>query len=274
MKILSWNVNGLRSIQKKGDLDRVIRTYDPDVICLQEIKCDDATARTILAEYCGNAYEYKHVIIHASTCKKGGYAGVALISKIQITEFSTGFQRLDSNNSAAFKDEGRLIVAKTEHNIAIVCCYTPNSKPRLERLNERITKWEPLFKRLIKSLIDSHSNIVIVGDLNVAPEDIDIFSPKGHHKSPGFTTEERSAFKKGLLSDLHLVDGFRHLHPKKTEVYTYWSYLGGARNRNKGWRIDHGIVSKPLVNRLADFTILDDVYGSDHCPILIAISAG
>ncbi len=269
MKILSWNVNGLRSIQKKGDLARVIQTYNPDIVCLQEIKCDDATAKGILAEYCKNGYNYKHVLIHASTCKKGGYAGVAMLSKTEITDFSTGFQRLETT---AFIEEGRLVIAKTEQKLVIVCCYTPNSKPRLERLNERITKWEPLFKRLIKSLIESDKNVVVVGDLNVAPEDIDIFSPKGHHKSPGFTAEERGAFKDGLLSDLNLVDGFRHLHPNTTDAYTYWSYLGNARNRNKGWRIDHGIISKPLVNRLVQFTILDDIHGSDHCPILMTFS--
>lgn len=269
MKILSWNVNGLRSIQKKGDLTRVIRTYCPDIICLQEIKCDEATARSILEEYCKNVYGYKHVLIHASTCKSGGYAGVAMLSKAKIADFSIGFESLEMT---AFREEGRLIVAKTVQKVAVVCCYTPNSKPRLERLNERITKWEPLFKRLVKSLIDSEKDVVVVGDLNVAPEDIDIFSPKGHHKSPGFTPEERTAFKDGLLSDLQLVDGFRYLHPKATDVYTYWSYLGGARNRNRGWRIDHGIVSKPFVNRLAEFAVLQDVYGSDHCPILMTFS--
>jgi exodeoxyribonuclease III len=268
MKVVSWNVNGLRSIHKKGDLTRLIETSAPDILCLQEIKCDEATARSILAVY----GMYKHIIIHASTCKKGGYAGVALLSKVKITNFSTGFSNSKiGGDQQLFKDEGRLVVAKTADNIVIVCCYTPNSKPKLERLNERTTRWEPLFYKLIKSLLATDENVVIVGDLNVAPEDIDIFSPKGHHKSPGFTTEERCAFK-NLLGELKLIDGFRHLHPKETGVYTYWSYLGAARIRNKGWRIDHGIISKSMTSRLSKFTVMNDVLGSDHCPILLTFS--
>lgn len=264
MKILSWNVNGLRSIQKKGDLPQAIKSYDPDIVCLQEIKCNEVTALAILAEYSA----YKHVVVHASSCKQGGYAGVAIMSKMRIVDHSKGFSGIASN---AFEDEGRLIVAKLETDVSLICCYTPNSKPRLERLKERVSSWEPLFRNLIKSVTSGGSEkLVLVGDLNVAPEDIDIFNPKGHHKSPGFTDEERNAFKTMLL-DLHLVDGFRHLHPRAI-AYTYWSYLGKARDRNKGWRIDHGILSQSMAKLLTKFDVLDTVVGSDHCPILLTFS--
>jgi exodeoxyribonuclease III len=260
MKILSWNVNGLRSIDKKETLALAIKTYDPDIVCLQEIKCDEATAHTILRQYA----TYEYVIVHASTCKKGGYAGVAIMSRIRIIPSPNRMK------SKAFEEEGRLIIGKLDNNVSLICCYTPNSKPRLERLKERVTDWEPTFKRLIRSVAAANERIILVGDLNVAPEDIDIFNPKGHSKSPGFTNEERGAFRT-LLHDLHLVDGFRYLHPNATDVYTYWSYLGKARDRNKGWRIDHGIISDSLVKHLAQFRVLDTVLGSDHCPVFLEI---
>jgi exodeoxyribonuclease-3 len=256
MRVLSWNVNGLRSIfSKASTLQNLLAEFDPDVLCLQEIKCDAQTAQQLLSQVMPNVY--------VSISQKKGYAGVALCSKIPATRVREGFP-----DTTEFSHEGRLLTAEFAGGVTVCCVYTPNSKPKLERLDERVNSWEPMFRDYTANLHKGTKHVVVIGDLNVAPEAVDVHDPKRLVTSPGFTPQEREAFA-ALTHKTRLVDAFRALHQDAKEVFTYWSYLGRSRERNKGWRIDLALVSEATQKRLKRCEVLSEVMGSDHCPLFL-----
>ncbi len=256
MRVLSWNVNGLRSIFSKDSMiQKLVAEFDPDVVCLQEIKCDAHTAEQLLSQVMPYVY--------VSASQKKGYAGVALCSKTPATRVREGFP-----DTGEFSHEGRLLAAEFVGGVTVCCVYAPNSKPKLERLEERVNSWEPLFLDYATLLQKGAKHLVVIGDLNVAPEAVDVHDPKRLVTSPGFTPQEREAFAT-LIQKTRLRDAFRALHPDAKDVYTYWSYLGRSRERNKGWRIDLALVSEATQKKLKKCEVLSEVKGSDHCPLLL-----
>ena len=266
MKIVSWNVNGIRSViakskdgtrnqsnQSNQSQDNVLKCLicevAPDVICLQELKCSDEHT-SILDQY-KNTHPY--IYTHCASNTRG-YSGVALMSNFAaIQVVKTG------------GPEGRIIAAEFDKFI-VVSCYTPNSKRQLERLDERINKWEPMFREFITTL--ATKTIIIMGDLNVVRSIQDIYKPKP--SSPCCTIEEQNAFQT-LLIECELTDTFRALNPT-ARAYTYFSNFANSRAKNNGWRLDYALVSNCLVDRVTASTILSDYYGSDHVPIMIELN--
>lgn len=273
VQIISWNVNGIRSINTKGKdgkkhtdnvsesvLQSIIATHNPDIICLQEIKCSLSNEK----DFDMYRSDYKHIYMNCSSARKG-YSGVAVLTKKPPLNVSYGFEKLTT--AYTFDQEGRMLTLEYE-NMFVICCYTPNSKPKLERLDERTNVWEPAFRKYVM-LLQSTKPVVIVGDLNVAPTENDIHTTKGHARSAGFTKEERGAFAE-LVKECDLVDAFRKLHPNERR-YTYFSNFAKSRERNAGWRIDFTLVSKKLGNKVEKSEMLSDYYGSDHVPILLTM---
>jgi exodeoxyribonuclease III len=262
MILISFNINGIRSNNNNKEynaLQTIINEYNPDVISLQEIKCSSCH----LNEF--QKYEnYPYIVINPAKSKKG-YSGTAMMSKTKPLNIYLDFDFLDTKLDFDFINEGRVITLEFD-KYYVVSCYVPNSKSKLERLEERTDTWEPLMRKYINKL-QKLKPVVLCGDLNVAHQNIDIFNHKGHSKSAGFTNEERDEFTK-LLKECNLVDTFRELYPEEKK-YTYWSYFGNSRTNNKGWRIDYFLISKTL--KLSNSLILDHIYGSDHCPILLEI---
>lgn len=257
MKLISWNVNGLRSIDKKGDLDAFIASEDPDIIGLQEIRCDDQCAATLLKKH---KDRYPYIYYNTSKARKG-YAGTAVLSKIKPTNVL--YDIPESFEPGSANHEGRVIVCLFPAFVFLTV-YTPNSGGELKRHTYRTDTWDHAFKAYIKTL---GNKVIVCGDLNVAKESIDIYNAKGNQKSAGFTTEERNSFS-SILSDCELEDTFRALHPQ-TVQYTYWSNFNNSRTNNRGWRIDYFLVKNvPYVK--AD--VYDKVMGSDHAPVMLELS--
>jgi len=249
MKIVSWNVNGLRACVKKGFMD-FYNNSDYDVICLQEIKMlreqadFDLSARN---EYWNSAL-------------RKGYSGTAVFSKQRpISErYGIGIAEHDT--------EGRVVTLEYD-GFFLVNCYTPNSKHELLRLDYRM-EWEDAFADYLKAL-EAAKPVILVGDLNVAHKEIDLANPKTNTRNPGFTPQERG--KMTALLERGFVDTFRHFYPDRTDAYTWWSPMSGARERNVGWRIDYVITSESIISKITDSFILSDIHGSDHCPVGIEI---
>ena len=248
MKLVSWNVNGLRACLGKGFLDYCTQE-NADVICLQETKLQPEQAVFELHGY--HRYFY--------SAEKKGYSGTAILTKQAPLSVRYGLG-LDEHDH-----EGRLITAEYPE-FYLVCCYTPNSQDGLKRLDYRM-QWEDALHAYLLRL-DAEKPVVYCGDLNVAHEEIDIKNPKTNHKNAGFTDEERNSFKENLLA--YFVDTYRTLYPEKVE-YSWWSYRFKAREKNAGWRIDYWLVSPELKDKIVDAKILTDVYGSDHCPVQLDI---
>ena len=252
MKLISWNVNGIRAVLRKNLFLPFVADHDPDVICLQETK---AHPQQVELELPSHPYQYWH------SAEKKGYAGTAIFSKREPVSVSYGI------GVASFDSEGRLVAAEF-NDFYVVSVYVPNSKRDLSRLDER-QEWDHAFLAHLKGL-DKHKPVVFSGDFNVAHTEIDLARPKeneGHH---GYTREERSGFE-GFVS-AGFIDTFRRLHPDEGHQYTWWRQMGGARERNVGWRIDYVMISAALLPRLESASILSDVYGSDHCPVGITWS--
>jgi len=249
MKIISWNVNGLRACVKKGFLDFYSQDYD--VICLQEIK--------MMKEQADFSLEGRHEFWNSAQRK--GYSGTAIFSKKEpvSVRYGIGIEEHDT--------EGRVVTLEFDE-FFLVNCYTPNSKHELLRLDYRM-QWEDAFADYLKAL-EADKPVVLVGDLNVAHNEIDLANPKTNTKNPGFTPHERS--KMTALLARGFVDTFRFLYPDRTEAYTWWSPMSNARERNVGWRIDYVIVSEAIIDKVADSFILSDVLGSDHCPVGIDLN--
>ena len=250
MKLVSWNVNGLRSCLTKGFLEYV-KNEDPDVICLQETKLQPEQAVFELEGY--HRYFY--------SAEKKGYSGTAVLTRQEPLSVVFGF------GDDIHRHEGRVITAEYP-DFYLVCCYTPNSQDGLKRLDYRM-QWEDDLRAYLMEL-DRTKPVVYCGDLNVAHQEIDIKNPGPNRRNPGFTDEEREKMTKLLSSGF--VDTFRYLYPDKTGAYSWWSYRFNARKNNAGWRIDYFIVSERLKDKIRNADIWSEVLGSDHCPVVLEIS--
>lgn len=245
MKLITWNVNGLRACLGKGFLD-FFNAMDADAFCLQETKLQPHQIELDLPGY--------H--IYWNSAEKKGYSGTALITKTEplTVTYGLGIPEHDT--------EGRVITAEYE-DFYLVCCYTPNAQNELARIDYRM-QWEDDFRAYLMAL-DQKKPVVLCGDLNVAHEEIDLKNPKSNRGSAGFSDQERE--KMTTLLGSGFADSFRALYPDKTGAYTWWSYRFNARKNNAGWRIDYFIVSERLLPRVKDQIIHADVTGSDHCPV-------
>lgn len=249
MKLVSWNVNGLRSCLTKGFLEYV-KNEDPDILCLQETKLQPEQAVFDLEGY----HRYFH------SADKKGYSGTAVLTKEEPLSVTYGF------GADIHRHEGRVITAEYP-DFYLVCCYTPNSKDQLARLDYRMA-WEDDIRDYLLDL-DAKKPVVYCGDLNVAHQEIDIKNPGPNRRNPGFTDEEREKMTKLLSSGF--VDTFRYLYPDKTGAYSWWSYRFNARKNNAGWRIDYFIVSDRLMPQVREAAIHSEIYGSDHCPVELVL---
>ena len=246
MKIISWNVAGLRACYKKG-LEEFFLSELPDMFCMQETK-------VLEKENPLHIEGYKEYLYPA---EKKGYSGTMIYSKIEplSIKYGIGIEEFDS--------EGRVITLEYD-NFYLVNAYVPNSKRELERLNERMY-FEDEMRKYLKNL---NKNVIYCGDLNVAHEEIDSKNAKTNTRSAGFTIEERNKMTELLESGF--IDTFRYLYPD-TIKYSWWSYMGGARAKNVGWRLDYFIVNNEYINKVKDSLILNEIMGSDHCPIKLII---
>lgn len=245
MKLISWNVNGLRAVLKKNFME-FFREADADIFCIQETKMQEGQAVLDLPGY-EQYFNY---------AERKGYSGTAIFTKQKplSVQYGMGIEEHDH--------EGRMITLEYP-DFYFTTVYTPNSQSELKRLDYRM-KWEDDFLAFMKKL-DEKKPVIWCGDLNVAHEEIDIKNPKTNRHNAGFTDEEREKMTKVLNSGF--TDTFRHFYPDQTGIYSWWSYRFHAREKNAGWRIDYFIVSDRLVPRLADAKILTDIQGSDHCPV-------
>lgn len=249
MKLISWNVNGLRAAIKKGFLE-YLNQENPDILCLQEIKLSEGQLNLDLPEY-HQYYNY---------AQKKGYSGTAIFTKIKPINVSYGIGIEEHDN------EGRVITAEFE-DFFLVTCYTPNSKRELLRLDYRQI-WEDDFRNYLLNL-NKIKPVIICGDLNVAHKEIDLKNPKSNTKNAGFTKEERSKFQE--LLDVGFIDTYRYFYPDIPDMYTWWSYFAKSRERNIGWRIDYFLASSDFENQLLDASIHMEQLGSDHCPVVLYI---
>ena len=247
MKFISWNVNGIRACVKKGFMD-YFNSMDADFFCLQETKLQEGQIELDLEGY----HQYWHYAV------KKGYSGTAIFTKHEPLEvkYGLGIEEHDQ--------EGRVITLEYE-DFYLVTVYTPNAKRGLERLDYRMD-WEDDFRAYLNEL-KAKKGVIVCGDLNVAHKEIDLKNPKTNTKNAGFTPEERG--KMTMLLDAGYTDTFRYFYPDRTDSYSWWSYMGGARARNVGWRIDYFITSDDLQDRLEDAEIHAEIEGSDHCPVVL-----
>lgn len=250
MKLISWNVNGIRACVQKGFLD-FFKEVDADIFCIQESKLQEGQIELDLEGY----HQYWNY------AKKKGYSGTAIFTKqepIEVT-YGLGIEEHDQ--------EGRVITLEFEQ-FYMVTVYTPNSQNELARLPYRM-EWEEAFKEYLKKL-DEKKPVIVCGDLNVAHKEIDLKNPKTNQKNAGFTIEERTKFSELLESGF--TDTFRYFYPDMVEIYSWWSYRFKAREKNAGWRIDYFLTSSSLEERLVGAKIHTKVLGSDHCPVELEIS--
>ncbi|MBM6870155.1 exodeoxyribonuclease III [Pseudoflavonifractor phocaeensis] len=250
MKLISWNVNGLRAAIGKGFLD-FFQAADADVVCLQETKLQPHQIELDLPGY---------QIFWNSAVKKG-YSGTALFTRVPPLDVTYGIGIPEHDT------EGRVITAEFD-GFYLVNCYTPNAQQGLARIDYRMA-WEDAFRAYLQGL-DGKKPVILCGDLNVAHEEIDLKNPKANRGNAGFSDQERG--KMTELLSAGFADTFRRLYPDVTGVYSWWSYRFRARDNNAGWRIDYFIVSERLMPRVADSQILTQVMGSDHCPVLLSLT--
>ena len=245
MRFISWNVNGLRAVVKKGFED-IFWSLDADFVCLQETKLQEGQISLDLPGY------------ESYWCyaEKKGYSGTAIFTRRTplSVSYNLGIPEHDS--------EGRVITLEYE-DFYLVCVYTPNSQDGLRRLDYRMS-WEDDFRDYLCEL-DKSKPVIVCGDMNVAHEEIDLKNPATNHFNPGFSDEEREKFTE--LLNAGFIDTFRSLYPDRTDAYSWWSYRAAARQRNVGWRIDYFVVSERLRGNIKDAYILPEVMGSDHCPV-------
>ena len=245
MRFISWNVNGLRAVVKKGFED-IFWSLDADFVCLQETKLQEGQINLDLPGY------------ESYWCyaEKKGYSGTAIFTRRTplSVSYNLGIPEHDS--------EGRVITLEYE-DFYLVCVYTPNSQDGLRRLDYRMS-WEDDFRDYLCEL-DKSKPVIVCGDMNVAHEEIDLKNPATNHFNPGFSDAEREKFTE--LLNAGFIDTFRSLYPDRTDAYSWWSYRAAARQRNVGWRIDYFVVSERLRGNIKDAYILPEVMGSDHCPV-------
>ena len=255
MKLISWNVNGLRACLKKGFMD-YFQQVDADIFCVQETKMQQGQADIDLnGQSASDSYfEYWN------SADKKGYSGTAIFTRIPPIAVANGMD-IDEHDH-----EGRIITLEFE-KFYLVNVYTPNSQDELRRLDYRMN-WEDDFREFILSL-DKVKPVIICGDLNCAHQEIDIKNAKSNARSAGFTQEERD--KLTMLLDAGFTDFYRHFNPDKHDAYTWWSYMPGIRKKNVGWRIDYFLGSDRLIDNIKDTFIMPEIYGSDHCPVGLEI---
>lgn len=249
MKLISWNVNGIRACINKGFVE-FFREIDADIFCIQETKCQEGQIEL----------EFEGYKSFWNSAEKKGYSGTAIYTKKDplSVQYGIGIEEHDK--------EGRVISLEFE-SFYLVNIYTPNSKRELERLDYRMI-WENEIKEHLLKL-NQKKPVIMCGDLNVAHKEIDLKNPKTNRRNAGFTDEERN--KMTNLLESGFVDSFRYLYPEKIDAYTWWSYMGHAREKNVGWRIDYFITSKDIENKIKETNIYPEVMGSDHCPVGLEI---
>ena len=261
MKIIAWNINGIRSTMKEDHLYNLIKDEKPDIICFGETKLSCPfidTQKELEEKIKGLKYRYW------SPCKtKNGYSGTAIFCKKEPNNVIMG---LKDDKDKELDDEGRVILIEYD-DFYLLHCYTPNSGIELDRLNYRTTIWDVAFRNYIKKLQKNKKPVIICGDLNVARSEIDLKNPKTNTKTAGFTKEERESFEL-LLKECELIDTYRHLNPNKEE-YSYWSYRFNSRNKNVGWRIDYFLINEKYIKNIKKSEILTNILGSDHAPVKI-----
>lgn len=249
MKLVSWNVNGLRACVGKGFMD-YFNTVDADIFCLQETKLQEGQIELDL----GEAYEQ-----YWNYAEKKGYSGTAVFTRIKPLSVRYGMEE-------DYEPEGRIITLEFER-FYLVTVYTPNAKRDLSRLDYRM-EWEERFRAYLKHL-DEAKPVIVCGDLNVAHKEIDLKNPKSNEGNSGFTPQERG--KMTNLLEAGFTDSFRYFYPDKENVYSWWSYMPKIRERNVGWRIDYFLVSSRLESALVEADIDCHVMGSDHCPVTLTV---
>jgi len=250
VKLISWNVNGLRSLLGKGFLE-IFSALDADIFCLQETKLQPEQVELQLEGY--------HQFWNSAD--KKGYSGTAIFTKQAPISLRMDF------GEEEHRHEGRVITAEYQ-DFYLVCCYTPNSQDGLRRLPYRM-EWEDAFRAYLREL-DETKPVILCGDLNVAHQEIDLKNPKTNRKSAGFSDEERE--KMTRLLDSGFTDTYRSLHPEEEGAYTWWSFRTKARERNAGWRIDYVLVSNRLMERVDSAQIYPEILGSDHCPVGLTLN--
>ena len=249
MKLVSWNVNGIRACLQKGFLDS-FHQLDADIFCVQETKMQSGQADLEIEGY--------HYYLNSAV--KKGYSGTLIYSKEKPLNVFYGM------NKEEHDQEGRLITLEFE-NYYVITCYTPNSQNELKRLSYRM-KWEDDFREYLKNL-DNIKPVIVCGDLNVAHKEIDLKNPKTNRKNAGFTDEERE--KLTTLLNNGFIDTYRYFNPNKEGIYSWWSYRFNARKNNSGWRIDYFLASEKLKDRLVSADIHTEILGSDHCPVELVL---
>ncbi|HZG15211.1 MAG TPA: exodeoxyribonuclease III [Candidatus Bathyarchaeia archaeon] len=250
MKMVSWNVNGLRACMNKGFQD-YFNEVSADIFCIQETKLQEGQIDIEIGS------EYYHYWNYA---EKKGYSGTAVFTKIQPLSVRYGLEE-------DYEPEGRILTLEFNHFI-LVNVYTPNARRDLSRLDYRL-EWEDRFRAYLMQL-DAQKPVIVCGDLNVAHQEIDLKNAKSNRNNSGFTPEEREKMTNLLAAGF--IDTFRHFYPDKTDAYTWWSYMAKVRERNIGWRIDYFLASSRLAPSLVDAQIDAHVMGSDHCPITLQLS--
>ena len=249
MKLISWNVNGIRACVNKGFID-FFNKIDADIFCIQETKCQKGQIEL----------EFEGYESYWNSAEKKGYSGTAIFTKIKPLTIKYGIGKEEHDK------EGRVITLEFD-KFYMVNIYTPNSKRELERLDYRMI-WEDEIKKYLLHL-NKIKPVIMCGDLNVAHKEIDLKNPKTNRHNAGFTDEERN--KMTELLKMGFTDTFRYLYPEKENAYSWWSYMSNAREKNVGWRIDYFIVSKSIEIQIQDSMIYSEVLGSDHCPIGLEI---
>lgn len=251
MKLISWNVNGLRACMNKGFMD-FFKNINADIFCIQESKMQQDQAD----------FAFPNHQAYWNSAEKRGYSGVVILSKTKplSIQYDMGIAHHDK--------EGRILTAQY-NDFYLVNVYTPNSKRELERLDYRM-QWEDDFLKFLKNL-EQDKPVIVCGDLNVAHQEIDLKNPKSNRRNAGFTDEERE--KMTALLNAGFTDTFRYFYPTLEGAYSWWSYMGKARANNTGWRIDYFLCSKALDSKLIDAKIYPEILGSDHCPVGLEIEA-
>lgn len=249
MKLISWNVNGIRAAMTKG-FEEFFDSISADIFCVQETKLQPEQIK----------FEKEGYKQYWNSAVKKGYSGTAVFSKIEpiSVKYGIGIEEHDQ--------EGRIITLEFE-KFFLVNCYTPNSKRELERLEYRQV-WEDEFRKYLVNL-DNKKPVILCGDLNVAHKEIDLKNPSSNHHNAGFTDEEREKMTK--LLEAGFTDSFRYMYPDKEGEYSWWSYMFHAREKNAGWRIDYFIVSNKIKDKIQDAKIHQEIFGSDHCPVELDI---
>ena len=252
MKIVSWNVNGIRAVAQKG-LKDIIENLDADIICFQETKAQSHQVEDVVASY--------NYFVSSNEAERKGYSGTAILSRTKPQKVWNGLGHVDHDS------EGRVITAEFDA-FFVVNAYVPNSGQDLKRLDYR-AQWDLEMLAYLKNL-ELEKPVIFCGDLNVCHQEIDIARPKANYnKTAGYTQVEIDGINRMIQSGL--VDTFRHLHPDEVK-YSWWSYRGGAREKNIGWRLDYFLVSQSLVPKVLDAYILNEIKGSDHCPVGITLN--